>query len=66
MVDTSIPKSLLLFESLNWMMGKKLLFILIFKFLKDIIYLFIYFRQGKGRRKRGREISMCGCLSLGT
>ena len=26
--------------------------------------LFIYFyREGKGRRKRGRETSMCGCLS---
>ena len=25
-------------------------------------YLFI-FREGKGRRKRGRETSMCGCLS---
>ena len=25
--------------------------------------LFIYFRGGKGGRKRGREISMCGCLS---
>ena len=27
-----------------------------------IFYLFI-FREGKGRRKRGWEISMCGCLS---
>ena len=26
-----------------------------------IFYLFI-FREGKGGRKRGREISMCGCL----
>ena len=25
-------------------------------------YLFI-FREGKGRRERGRETSMCGCLS---
>ena len=25
--------------------------------------LFIYFREGKGGRKRGRETSMCGCLS---
>ena len=26
-------------------------------------YLFIFFqREGKGRRKRGRETSMCGCL----
>ena len=31
-------------------------------FLKKI--LFIYFwREGKGGRKRGRETSMCGCLS---
>ena len=28
---------------------------------KDFI---IYFREGKGRRKRRRETSMCGCLSL--
>ena len=27
-----------------------------------LFYLFI-FREGKGRRKRGREMSMCGCLS---
>ena len=34
-------------------------FCLIFKNI-----LFIYFqREGKGRRKRGRETSMCGCLS---
>ena len=25
--------------------------------------LFIYFREGKGGRKRRRETSMCGCLS---
>ena len=25
--------------------------------------LFIYFREGKGGRKKGRETSMCGCLS---
>ena len=25
------------------------------------VYLFI-FREGKGRRKRGRETPMCGCL----
>ena len=25
--------------------------------------LFFYFREGKGVRKRGRETSMCGCLS---
>ena len=31
---------------------------------KDFIYLF--FREGKGERKRGRETSMCGCLWLGT
>ena len=30
-------------------------------FLKDFIYLF--FREGKGGRKKGRETSMCGCLS---
>ena len=24
---------------------------------------FIYFREGKGGRKRGRETSVCGCLS---
>ena len=29
---------------------------------KDFIYLFI-FRDRKGGRKRGRETSMCGCLS---
>ena len=33
-------------------------------FLKDLI-LFIYFREEKGGRKRGRETSMCGCLSDG-
>ena len=34
---------------------------LLFYFVK---ILFIYFyREGKGRRKRGRETSMCGCLS---
>ena len=27
--------------------------------------LFIYLERGKGGRKRGREISMCGCLSRG-
>ena len=30
-------------------------------FLK--LYLFNFEREGKGRRKKGREISMCGCLS---
>ena len=35
----------------------------IFPFLKKI--LFIYFwREGKGDRKRGRETSVCGCLSV--
>ena len=29
--------------------------------LKERFYLFI-FREGKGGRKRGREISLCGCL----
>ena len=24
---------------------------------------YLFFREGKGRRKRGRETSMCGCLS---
>ena len=33
---------------------------LFFNFKKDFIY---FQREGKGRRKRGREISMCGCLS---
>ena len=32
-----------------------------FKKKKDFIYLF--FREGQGRRKRGKETSMCGCLS---
>ena len=47
-----------------------LLFFLIFSgfknngFLKYFIYLFLFiFREGKGGRKRGRETSMCGCLS---
>ena len=31
------------------------------KFFKDFIYLFL--ERGKGGRKRGRETSMCGCLS---
>ena len=42
----------------------------VFFFKEDFIYLFIFkrflkfiFREGKGGRKRGREISMCGCLS---
>ena len=26
-------------------------------------YLFVYFRKGKGGRKRGKETSVCGCLS---
>ena len=30
-------------------------------FLKDFIYLFL--EREEGRRKRGREISVCGCLS---
>ena len=30
-------------------------------FSKDFIYLF--FREGKGEIKRGRETSVCGCLS---
>ena len=29
-------------------------------FFKDFIY---FYRQGKGGKKRGREISICGCLS---
>ena len=42
----------------------------LFFFFKDFIYLFIYLfiyfqRVGKGGRKRGRETSMCGCLSHG-
>ena len=35
------------------------IFNLLFIFFKD----FIYFREGRGGRKRGRETSMCGCLS---
>ena len=34
---------------------------IIFLFLKDFIYLFI-FREGKGGRKKGRETSMCDSL----
>ena len=34
-----------------------------FSFLHLFIYLFIYFREGKTGRKRGRETSMCACLS---
>ena len=30
-------------------------------FLSEI--LFIYFREGKGEGKKGRETSLCGCLS---
>ena len=30
-------------------------------FLKRCFYL-LFFREGKGGRRRGREISMCGCL----
>ena len=26
------------------------------------IYFILFYREGKGRRKRGRETSMCGCL----
>ena len=33
-----------------------------FAFFFFLKILFI-FREGKGGRKRGREISMCGCLS---
>ena len=29
-------------------------------FKKDFI---LFFREGKGKRKRGRETSICGCLS---
>ena len=32
-------------------------------FLKKRFYLFIFRERGKGGRKRGRETSMCGCLS---
>ena len=42
------------------MFGSQILFYFMY-FLKDFIYLF--FREGKGGRKRGRETSMCGCLS---
>ena len=38
-----------------------LLFLKNFSFLKYFIYLFL--ERGEGRRKRGRETSMCGCLS---
>ena len=38
------------------------IYVLFFSFFKKRFYLFI-FREGKGRRKRGRETSMCGCLS---
>ena len=38
-------------------------YFILFYFFKDFIYLFI-FREGKGGRKRGRQTSMCGCLSL--
>ena len=34
-----------------------------FSFLLFLKILFIYFREGKGGRKIGRERSMCGCLS---
>ena len=37
--------------------------LLVWIFLKRF-YLFI-FREGKGGKKRGRETSMCGCLSRG-
>ena len=33
------------------------------QFLFVRFYLFIFQRKGKGERKRGRETSMCGCLS---
>ena len=33
----------------------------VFLFFKDFIYLFL--ERGKGERKRGRETSVCGCLS---
>ena len=44
--------------------SKKPVFIVIFMFgcFKDFIYLFIL-ERGEGGRKRGRETSMCGCLS---
>ena len=35
----------------------------LFRFVKDFIYLLL--REGKERRKRGRETSMCGSLSHG-
>ena len=34
----------------------------LFPFFFFFKILFIYFREGKGGRKRGRETSMCGCL----
>ena len=52
-------------SSLKWIRKDYLLHYFFFKFLlyflKDFIYLFQ--REGKGGRKRGRETSMCGCLS---
>ena len=30
--------------------------------LKNILFIYLFLRVGKGRRKRGRETSMCGCL----
>ena len=48
-----------LFLELSWIMIFLIYFIFIFKiFLK-------LFLAGKGGRKRGRETSMCGCLSHG-
>ena len=34
----------------------------IYSFLKNVLFIYFY-REGKGVRKRGRETSMCGCLS---
>ena len=40
-----------------------------FTFLKIVckdFYLFIFYKEGKGGRKRGRQTVMCGCLSHST
>ena len=35
----------------------------IYAFLKRILFIYYFLERGEGGRKRGRETSLCGCLS---